>query len=54
MHGTGFMKKGGWKQFHSSNERFFEGYEGYISSNDGPKADFGKLRVLAERIGNTQ
>jgi diadenosine tetraphosphate (Ap4A) HIT family hydrolase len=50
MHGTGHMKKGKWKQYHSNNENFFETYEGYISSNDGPKGDEQKIRELAEKL----
>ncbi len=50
MHGTAHMKKGEWKQYHSDNDKFFKKYAGYISSNDGPKADFNKLKKLAEKI----
>jgi len=50
MHGTEHMKEGEWKQYHSNNDKYFETYEGYFSSNDGPKADFEKLKKLAERI----
>ena len=50
MHGTGHMKKGEWKQYHSKNDTFFETYEGYISSNDGPKADEEKLKELAKKL----
>ena len=52
MHGTEFMKKGEWKQFHSGVDTYFEKYLGYISSNDGPKADFEKLAKLAKNIRN--
>lgn len=50
MHGTGHMKKGEWKQYHSNNGKFFETYEGYICSNDGPKGDEQKIRELAEKL----
>lgn len=50
MHGTGHMKKGIWKQYLSNNNKFFEKYEGYISSNDGPKADKEELKKLAEKL----
>lgn len=50
MHGTEHMKKGEWKQYHSRNDIFFDSYAGYISSNDGPQADFAKLKELAEKI----
>jgi len=52
MHGTGNFKRGEWKQFHSEVNTYFDKYEGYISSNDGPKADFEKLKALAEKIRN--
>ena len=50
MHGTGHMKKGEWKQYHSDNDNFFETYAGYISSNDGPKGDEQKICELAEKL----
>ncbi|MFW5853022.1 MAG: HIT family protein [Patescibacteria group bacterium] len=50
MHGTGYMKKGEWKQYHSKNDQFFEIYEGYITSNDGPKADEEKIKKLAQKL----
>lgn len=50
MHGTGFMKDGEWRQFLSNHNVYFDKYEGYISSNDGPKADFDRLKLLAEKI----
>lgn len=50
MHGTGYMKKGEWRQHHSNNNKFFENYEGYIASNDGPKADEQKLHALAQLL----
>jgi len=50
MHGTGHMKKGEWKQYLSGKSVFFEKYEGYLMSCDGPKADFAKIESLAEKI----
>lgn len=50
MHGTAHMKKGIWKQYLSDNSDYFKKYEGYITSNDGPKADFKKLQKLAKKI----
>lgn len=50
MHGTGHMKRGEWKQYSSDNDKFFETYEGYISSNDGPGGDEQKIRELAEKL----
>lgn len=53
MHGTGYMKEGKWQQLHSNNNTFFETYEGYISSNDGLKADEKKLSELAQQLHAT-
>ena len=50
MHGTEHMKKGEWKQYHSENNSYYETYEGFLSSNDGPKADFDELEKLAKKI----
>jgi histidine triad (HIT) family protein len=50
MHGTEHMKKGEWRQHHSNVNFFFERYEGYICSNDGPKADESELRRLADKL----
>lgn len=50
MHGTESFKKGEWKQIRSTQQGYFEKYEGYICSNDGPKADFDKLKELASKI----
>ena len=53
MHGTGYMKKGEWRQFHSNYDKYFEKYEGYISSNDGPRADDEEIKKLAEALRKT-
>ncbi len=50
MHGTEGLDEGEWKQFHSDNDKYFSEYEGYISSHDGPKADYAKLQGLATKI----
>jgi len=50
MHGTGHMKEGVWKQYLSGRSDYFEKYEGYIISTDGPKADEQKIRELAEKL----
>lgn len=50
MHGTEYMKKGEWKQIHSKINNYFETYEGYLCSNDGPKAEDEKLMKLAKKI----
>lgn len=50
MHGTEEMKEGKWKQHPSNNKTFFETYEGYISSNDGPKASDEDIKELANEL----
>lgn len=45
MHGTEHMKKGIWKQYLSDKFDYFERYEGYIVSTDGPKADPEILKI---------
>lgn len=47
MHGT---EKGEWKQAHSDVDKYFEKYEGYVSSHDFKRADDEELAKLAERI----
>ncbi|MFH1173942.1 MAG: HIT family protein [archaeon] len=47
MHGTK-MKE--WKAIHSQNKKYFEKYEGYISSHDCERADDKKLTALAKKI----
>lgn len=47
MHGT---KMPGWKPLHSDTGKYFEKYEGYISSHDYKRAEDAKLAALAERI----
>lgn len=48
MHGTADIKK--WKEIKSNVDKFFEKYEGYISSHDYKREDDEKLKKLAEKI----
>ncbi|MBS1267267.1 MAG: hypothetical protein MAG795_01239 [Candidatus Woesearchaeota archaeon] len=51
MHGTADLKK--WKPITSKKfDRYFEKYQGFISSNDSKRADDKKLAKLAEKIRN--
>jgi diadenosine tetraphosphate (Ap4A) HIT family hydrolase len=47
MHGT---KMQGWKPLKSNVDKYFEQYEGYISSHDYLRADDDELARLAKRI----
>ena len=47
MHGT---KTGEWKPLKSNVDKYFEKYEGYISSHDYKRADDRKLVELAKKI----
>jgi len=51
MHGT---KMPDWKPLHSGMKKYFDQYEGYISSHDYERADDAKLAALAEKIRNAQ
>lgn len=51
MHGT---KMKDWKPLHSEIGKYFEKYEGYISSHDYRRADDAILAALAEKIRNSQ
>ncbi len=42
------------KEMWAKDKVFFDNYEGYISTQLGPKADRNKLRKLAEEIKNNQ
>jgi len=53
MHGTEHMKTGEFKQYQSNVGTFFEKYEGYISSHDGPKADESEIENLAKKLSET-
>jgi histidine triad (HIT) family protein len=48
MHGTRDMAT--WKPVASKVDKYFEKYEGYISSHDYKRADDAKLAALAQRI----
>jgi len=48
MHGTADM--GEWKQHSSPIFKYFDKYEGYISSHDSHRADDEKLAELAKKI----
>ncbi|EHC99812.1 hypothetical protein LTSEWAN_4810, partial [Salmonella enterica subsp. enterica serovar Wandsworth str. A4-580] len=45
MHGTGDLTH--WKPIESRQNKFFEQYEGYLSSHDHERADDEKLAALA-------
>lgn len=47
MHGT---KMAGWRPIKSNVDKFFERYEGYISSHDARRADDAALEALAKKI----
>ena len=49
MHGTRIKN---WKPLHYNMDKYFEKYEGYISSHDYKRADDAKLATLAEKIRN--
>jgi diadenosine tetraphosphate (Ap4A) HIT family hydrolase len=48
MHGTADMKE--WKVIESKVNKYFDRYEGYISSHDYKRADDAKLAELAKKI----
>lgn len=53
MHGTAEMKE--WRPIVSKQRKYFEKYEGYISSHDGERASPDHLAQMAAQIrGNTQ
>ena len=52
MHGTADMKE--WKEIKSNVDKFFEKYEGYISSHDYKREDDEKLKKLADKIRKSQ
>ncbi len=51
MHGT---KADEWRQVRSNVHKFFEHYEGYISSHDFERADDSQLAALAKKIRERQ
>jgi histidine triad (HIT) family protein len=50
MHGTEKLKEGIWEQALSHEDKWFDKYEGYLSSAGGPMADPIKLKDLSEKI----
>jgi len=48
MHGTGSEEE--WKPMLSTNKKYFEAYEGYLSSHDCDRADDAELERIAESI----
>ncbi len=48
MHGTKDMKE--WRPIESNVDKYFEKYEGYISSHDYERADDEDLKKLGEKI----
>jgi histidine triad (HIT) family protein len=54
FHGTENLKNGGWAQYLSRKEFWFEKYEGWICSGGGPKVDPEHLAILASKIRDAQ
>lgn len=52
MHGTADMKE--WKPIESSVDKYFEKYEGYISSHDYKRADDEELARLAALLSDSK
>ncbi len=50
MHGTEHLKRGVWKQYASGKNEYFNKYEGYIVSADGPPADPKDIQRLARNL----
>ena len=48
MHGTANMAQ--WRPINSDQKKFFDQYEGYISSHDYERADDAELAALAKKI----
>lgn len=48
MHGTADLQE--WKRIESNVDKYFDRYEGYISSHDYDRADDAKLAALAKKI----
>lgn len=51
MHGTGEMKE--WQQIESKEPVFFEHYPGFLSSQEGKRADDQELARIAQQIRDT-
>jgi diadenosine tetraphosphate (Ap4A) HIT family hydrolase len=54
MHDTKFLKGNDWTQCPSGINKFFDKYEGYLSSNDGPMAKEEDIKKLAKELKNIQ
>ncbi len=52
LHGTADMKA--WKRIESNVSRYFEKYEGHISTHDHDRADDSELAELAQKIRESQ
>jgi histidine triad (HIT) family protein len=50
MHGTGNLKDGKWKQNLTEKTEYFDNYEGYITSTEGPKKSDEEIRELSEKL----
>jgi diadenosine tetraphosphate (Ap4A) HIT family hydrolase len=50
MHGTGRLKE--WKPIKSDVNKYFNQYEGYISSHDYKRANDEDLKSMAEKLGS--
>lgn len=50
MHGTAHMKKGIWKQYLNDKEVYFEKYDGYLTTLEGPAAEHEELKDLADKL----
>lgn len=48
MHGTSNLKE--WEKISSSNDKYFDKYEGYISSHDSKRESNKTLKILADKI----
>ncbi|MBM3272229.1 HIT family protein [Candidatus Kaiserbacteria bacterium] len=48
MHGTADLKE--WKKIESNVDKYFDQYEGYVSSHDYERADDAQLSELAKQI----
>lgn len=54
MHGTEYLKHGGWQQTLSGKQFWFQKYEGWISSGSGPMGNPEELKKLASELKESQ
>lgn len=54
LHGTENLKKGQWQQYHSQRNDYFDEYQGFLSSHDGPLADLQEIENLAVELRKRQ